>query len=91
VLSEAIERCVKDVPPRLPHGIERHRPKRASSSRFFPLHYFRRRIEHRAIVAMFVDELPRLLSCEAVLSGKVFDLIFLLASNAAATPDSDRA
>jgi hypothetical protein len=77
---------VKDLRPRLPHGIERHRPKRRLLSRSLPLHYFRRRIEHRAIVAMFVDELPRLLNGDTVFPGEILDLIYLVAGNAISIP-----
>jgi len=55
-------------------------------SRSLPLHYFRRRIEHRAIVAMFVDELPRLLNGNCVFPGEILNLICLAAGNAISIP-----
>jgi hypothetical protein len=43
-------------------------------------------MEHRAIVAMFVDELPRLLNGETVFPGEILDLICLVAGNAISIP-----
>jgi len=86
VLSEAIEAMVKDVRPRLPHGLKGIALSGACLSRSLPLHYFRRRIEHRAIVAMFVDQLPRLLNGDTVFPGEILDLICLFAGNAISIP-----